>query len=66
MAAFLQRLVFKDFREFVSYFLTTKTTGEDGAVRSEEDDVWNAFDAIDVHTDFLRIKNLRIGNLVFL
>ncbi len=46
--------------------LSTQTTGENCAVGGEEDDFGDAFDAVEVGGYFLRVDDLRIGNLLFL
>lgn len=44
--------------------LSAKTTGEDGAIRGEEDDVGDASDMVGIGGNLLGVDNLRVGNAV--
>ena len=50
--------------ESLFYLLASQPTGEDGAVRSEKEDVGDAVDAVELQDRHSRIEYLRIGNVL--
>ena len=63
---FIVLFVIKDFFEFLLYFLTPQSTGEDGAVGGEEYAVWDGLNAVCVERLIQGVQQLGIGDAVLL